>query len=521
MHGLRTARGRDVRRRWTAVLVFGASVAAIAATSSAYTQIEVPGSAGILHLDEDHPVAMARVVVGLGAETQAGGPTKNISVVIDSLAPHATATAAGQPAASPTVVPPTTTALGGLPVQLILRAELPAPDPSSGSTSQPWQADVAGGQPVLLPLTCGAGPCERAFWLIGQLPAGAPATDVAFHVGGSLGYPGDWPSGAAASVTVDPEVRFEGAAPELAVSTPPESVQLGATRPAAARLLELTIGAAGIQADGAPAAALTLNGQQSDGRYGGYPQALLLDGPADDPTRPPSRPPLLQPGGDPFVGCPIGEPCTRHVLVTFLATADPASFQWSATLARADVVNAWTAPADLSAVIRKAWDVDATATPSLVHLEGDLTISGGPWPQAGVELQTRTTSDDPYAPFLPVPGWLKVGVTSNAAPTPSGEATAFVQVTARQPGQAGGGSAGQMPVWGGHAEIEFNPMGSGTATCQVGERCPLVVIGVSGNLGPAASASDGTYHWTMDAEVYPYADVPIDLSGTPASVPIP
>ena len=306
------------------------------------------------------------------------------------------------------------------------------------------------------------------------------ATDVAFHVGGSLDYPGDWPSGAAASVTVDPEVRFEGAAPQLAVSTPPETVQLGATRPAAARLLELTIGAAGIPADGTAAAALTVNGQQSDGRYGGYPQALLLDGPAaNDPTRPSSRPPLLQPGGDPFVGCPIGEPCTRHVLVTFLASADPVSIQWSATLARADVVDAWTSPADLSAMITKAWDVDAAAKASRVHLEGDLTISGGPWPQAGVQLQTRTTSDDPYAPFLPVPGWLTVGVTSNAAPAPSGEATAFVQVSARQPGQAGGGSAGQMAVRGGQAEIEFNPMGSGTATCQVGERCPLVVVGVT------------------------------------------
>ena len=78
-----------------------------------------------------------------------------------------------------------------------------------------------------------------------------------------------------------------------------------------------------------------------------------------------------------------------------------------------------------------------------------------------------------------------------------------------------------MPVRGGQAEIEFNPMGSGTATCQVGETCPLVVIGVSGNVGPTASASYGTYHWTLDAQVYPYEDVPIELLGTPASVPLP
>ena len=95
-----------------------------------------------------------------------------------------------------------------------------------------------------------------------------------------------------------------------------------------------------------------------------------------------------------------------------------------------------------------------------------------------------------------------------------------MSVQARQP-DSSGGAQDQHIVDGGSGVIEMNPMVASTTTCLVGERCPLVVIQVSGYGGPNASASNGTYHWTLDARVYPFMEVPIELTATPATVPLP
>jgi hypothetical protein len=531
---LRTFGRREAWRRWAAAIVFAASVAAIAATSAAYTQIDVPGSGGTLHLDQDHPVAMARVVVRMDAETLAGGPQRNISLGVDRLGPPEQPVATGVPGTSPTVVPLRTPepTQGGSRVQLIARADVPAPDPSAAfvpGAPLPWQADVSSGTPVTLPIECSVGPCERAFWLIGQLPADAPATDVDWHVSGNISYPGDWPSGAGASITIEPEVRFEGPAPVLAVSTPTETVHLTGAKPAAARLVELTIGEGGIPEDGSPAAALTVDARPSTGQYQGYPQLLLLDGPAaaNPGQTSGSRPPVFQSGGDPFVGCQPASPCTRHVMVSLGSNSADVDIPWSLTLARADVVDAWSSPAELSAVVTRSWDVDTSVRPSTVHFEGDVRITDPhQGQQVAVQLATGTTSRDPYAAFLPVPGSLTARATTNdVAPAPTGDWQGYLGVTTYVPSDITGGTGaqaqGQAGVQGGSAMVQMNPMLGQSASCLVGERCPLVVVAISSNNYPNPSAYLGTYHWTLDVQVYSYAEVPIQLSGTPADVPRP
>ena len=415
----------------------------------------------------------------------------------------------------------------------------------AGNAESPWQAEVVAGRTVTLPTNCGIGPCERGFWLIAELVDPAVASiDVDWQVGGSLNYMGNaWPSGATGTVEIGTPVLLAGPGPELTASSDTDSVTLGPTRPAAARVVEVTIGAAAIPAGGGPVAALSVAmaphgggslfgaavievyplGETDAGSAAPSPDgaspgtATASPGDAGLPSVGPAPSPAPQ-DMDPFAGCRPGVDCTRRVLVTFASTGSPTedvAYDWHVTVRRLDLVNVWTTPAAMSATVTRRLDVAAASKPSVVHLEGDVTPVGtGPSPQVLLMLSTRTTSTDPLAGLLPVPGTMTYRAQASG-PQPSAVADqtrASVEISA-QDGQ-GGTMQWNGDLQGAGVTVSGYPMTSASgAGCRIGQSCPAIGASIHPYAPGGQSAPSVSFHWSLDVSVYSYTDVPITVQG--------
>jgi hypothetical protein len=469
-------------------IVFAVGVFATAATSPSQTSVKIAPATGSVSLDAEHPAALTRISVRLDEVATAGGPRIGLHLA-------------------------TSNADVGAAARFIVLAAVPGADPrefaSPGTGVDPlpsaWQAEARPGYGIDLPLQCGDGPCERAFWLIGQLvdPSHGPL-QVDWTVDGSVTYLGNsYPSGGGASVVVDPPIPVSGEIPQLIVTTAPEALALGPERPAAARVLEVRLGADAIPTDGSPVGTLTLEvirtGSGGSGDRRPIVQLYTLDGDSA----------LVEPGVDPFAGCKPGSECIRRFLVSIAAGGDKGAeetFRWSATVRRVDLVRAWSSPARLSAAVTQRFDIDPDSRRDVAHLEGrETTVTGGTDAQLRLSLATTTTSDDPIAALLPVPATMTYHVSLvGVGPQATSDGGTFGNISPPGPGNAGIsfsiGDAGST--------IVTNPL----TGCRLGEACPDLTIktyrGTSGN-EPRPPVD---FEWSLDVSVYSYVEVPVAMT---------
>jgi hypothetical protein len=503
---------RRLRARQIAILAaFVLGVIAIVATSPVTSSIHVAPKSATVHLDADHSTALTRILVRINAEAATGSPNSRIDVHVDSVV--ATAAGAGPTSATEAVRFIVTSApIGQLsPAPTLLTGDQPLPTA--------WQAEFSSTSPRELPLACPVGPCERAFWVIAQLrDQQTSAVDVHWSVEGDLGFYGDWPSGGGATIEIGDPILLTGET-QLTAATPDEAVTLGPRHPAAARLLEVTVGASAIPTDGSALAFLSV--ELVGGNVPVTTAVYPVDGPtAAVPSPGASFPPAAPYGVDPFTGCVPGTSCTRHFLVTMAWTGDSPeeqSVDWRATVRRVDLTRAWSTPADLSARVQRRFDVADDEQPTTIHLAGDSIAAGRDLrPQVVLPMRTQSSAGEPLARLLPVPAVLTYRAhVGEPNPLPSDW-------------RAGPSSEITLPIPGAVARTELFTNGTvevienATATdyantyrvCHVSETCPPLTISTSvSRLDPAATAAPSVeIHWSVDVNVYSYADVPVSVS---------
>jgi hypothetical protein len=505
---------RERIRRIATGVAFVVGVGAIAATTPAYTTIDIPAEAGSFSLDADRPASLSRIIVRLSPEATSAYSNTQVTLIIDEVSGIADDGAGSIPDES---------------VRFIVTSGTPDPGSIAGESTPPvdqpipsaWQAEVRHRTSVSLPLDCGSGPCERAFWLIAQLSdAVAGPVDVQWHVDGALNFSGNtWPSGAGGSLEIDPPILVDGELPQLVVSTPSESLTLGPRNPAAARVIELRIGAAGIPGDGTQGAVLSVDlerrGGGSDARrplIKIYPLNAIGVDPNPDGPLPTAA--ALGDGFDPFGNCDSGDTCTRRYLVTFEWTGDAGEteeFDWTATVRRLDVARAWSAPAKLSATIERRFDIDGEPRPTSAHLEGEATTSESGLPaQVQIELAAQTTATDPIFRLLPAPAVMTYRADMlDQDPSATGGGP-MVNADVTLPGWEGGGVTQiHTSSSDGRLAVTANPF----AGCAVGDACPSLTISTVAVRGDFdAPRPTVRYAWSLDVTLFSFAEAPLTLS---------
>jgi hypothetical protein len=312
-------------------------------------------------------------------------------------------------------------------------------------------------------------------------------------------------------VEIEPAILVEGPVPQLVVTTPQEELELGPTRPAAARRVEVRLDAEAIPDDGSQVAVLSVDLVLRGGERPAIIQAFSVDMAG---TGFPSLPMLERSSTefDPFAGCEPGADCIRQFLVTFTWAGDEAvgeAHNWSVTLRRTDLVRAWSRPADLSASVEARYDVDPAVEPTKVHFEGDaIGVDRAAPPMGQLALATDTTSVDPLAPLLPVPAFMTHQasiITADPAATPG-----YVASAISFPGNEAGMKSIREPVRvGGVTTIFANPL----AGCRIADACPdLVIKAERGVTSEGAELPAVDIHWSVDLLVYSFIDVPISLT---------
>jgi hypothetical protein len=509
-------------RRAAILVVFAVGVLATAATSPATTTIDVAPAGTTFHLDPEHPAALSRIIVGLNPEATSGYAYVNVYLRIDPIR-----------AAGGGAVPGAAGVVG--PVRFIVASATPGAVPSpiatplSGGEPVPtsWQAEMLPNSQVALPIDCNraVGPCERAFWLIAQLTdPEAGAIDAHWLVDGSLMYSGNaWPSGAMASVEVGDPTLLAGPVPQLVASTENEALTLGPDNPAAARVVEVRVGAAAIPPDGSAVGAISVDllRRPGSGGSGDRPPVVAiypLDGPgavslSDGGPLPSPAPPGL----DPFAGCEPGAACARRFLVTIAWTGEAGedeSFDWRLNVRRVDLVRVWSTPAELSAKVQRRFDVAPDLKPSTVYLEGDATAAAfdAP-PQVQLALTTSTTATEPLSRLLPVPGFVtyRAQILESPPSASDGGPTVTTWITPRIP------QSGTRPIYGnfvgGDVGVVASVFATPVAGCHVGEACPdLEIATIVSPKDREAPLPTVRFHWSLDLTVYSLTDVSISLS---------
>ncbi len=513
------------RLRQLAVLaLFAVGVVATAATSQPSKLIDITPVSTTFSLNSAHPAAMSRIVVRLNAEATSGNPYLNAYIAADRM--ESTSDLAG-PASSG----------ASDRVRFIVASAVPNGAPSTSATPEPdvkpapspWQQEASPPFSVTLPVDCtrAIGPCERAFWLIAELTdAQAGAVDVHWTVTGALNLVGNnWPSGAAATVDVGDPIVLAGPVPLLATSSETESLTLGPHRPAAARLVEVRVGAAAIPGDGSRVGALSLNVNAPPRSPGTGLRPLVvqvypIDGPnaaSPDAHTPPLSP--IDADLDPFAGCQPHADCIRHFLVTMAWTGDTGASEpvdWSLTVRRADLVHVWSTPADLSARVVRRFDVAPDQKPATVHLEGDATAGAfDAAPQVRVAVETHVTTNDPLALLLPIPGLMKYQAqVTTPLPFPTGGDRLSTEITTQN--SDGGRRSLYMPFVDssiGTTAGVFAAQYTGCRLSGVVEVCPMVELQT--RVSPkdtGAPLPAVAFHWSADVTVYSYVDIPITVS---------
>ena len=499
-------RQSDLRARLRQVAITGVFIVgsvAIVATSPPRTTVNVPASTSSFQLDDDHPTALSRIVVRVNAEASSGHPDNSVNVKVISVRPAGAG--ASSPSAASSVRVIVTSATPDVAPQAQPSVTPNAPPPT------PWQTPLSVGAEQELPIQCGVGPCERVFWLIGQLTAdGVGPVVVDWSVGGYIAYNAmAWPSGAGATVELGEPVLLGGPVAQLAASTEVEHVTLGPTNPAFARIVEVRVGSEAIPADGSPLATLSVDLANRP-----FPSPAIAIYPVDEETSGPT--PTSPPGIDPFAGCDPGADCIRRFLVTMAWTgADKdQTFDWQLTVRRVDLVRVWSTPADLSAQVERRFDI-AEGSSSTTHREGEVdALDSRALPQFRLSIGTHTTADEPLASLLPVPAVLRYNASIvDPSPAPSAD-VARVQATVFLPIPGDPRSAIGIELRDGSKEIIASAMASQSKVCRIAETCPDLEIATSvRGIGASISAPPHVrVRWGLDVTVYSYTEVPISVS---------
>lgn len=511
---------RVARVRQLAILcVFMVGTVAIAATSPPMTTVEVPTKKTSVLLDAERPTALTEIVVRINAEATSGSPRNNLRIGVDavrrsqsdSASPSASGT--GSTGSSPDVRFIVTTATPSV---------LPTPEPSSPAVAPlptPWQAPLSLGAPRDLPIQCGVGPCERVFWLIAQLTnADAGPVEIEWSVGGRLEYSANaWPSGAAASIEIGQPLLLAGPVAQLTASTAVERLTVGPGNPAAARVVQVQIGAGAIPDDGSPLGTLSVD------FIGGQPRplpaiAIYPLGAASTSTSPsPSLTPTIVPGSDPFAGCLPEQSCTRSFLVTLAWTGNEdreQAFDWQMTVRRVDLVRVWSTPAQLSARLERRFDIAAESA-STFHSEGESEAIGpAPSPQIRFGVSTRSAGGNPLAPLLPVPAVIRYSAEIVDPNPPPSNNVASVSGSILAPVPGSSRSAVSFILGNGPTNVVASAMASGSGVCRIAQACPdlEILTRVSHGGQTASTLPLVRFRWSLDLTVYSYTEVPVSMS---------
>ncbi|HEY8239131.1 MAG TPA: hypothetical protein VIF63_06825 [Candidatus Limnocylindrales bacterium] len=506
------------RLRQSAVLVvFALSVVATAATSPSYTTIQFAPASDTLHLDAEHPAALARIVVKVNAEGTSDSATYGVRLRIAGITPEAGGTMLPFDVAAARFIVMSAVPGGPMPGGLV--PGLPTDEPNLGPVPSAWQAEAQVPGEVQLPMQCGAGPCERAFWLVAQLVDGhVGAVSVDWTVSGSLGFSAQtWPSGAGGSIEIDPPIFVAGPIPQLVTTTEPEELRLGPTSPAAARVVEVRIGADAITGDGSAVGTMSVDlssrpGASYDSEHRPIVHVYPLLG-FDEPPGTGFLPDPADDGVDPFADCEPGVDCVRRFLVTFAwngVDGQDALYDWNLRVRRLDLIRAWSTPVELSAAIVRRIDVAPGSASKVVHLGGDeQTTPGGsePEPQIRVGLEGSTPAEDRLARLLPVPAVMtyRVHVLRND-PAATQDPREFSNV--QLPGERIGAHV-HLDFFRGEDSVVTNPL----AACRIGDVCDDMTISII-RVGPLDKdpLPPVTAHWSLDILTYSYVDIPVELS---------
>jgi hypothetical protein len=504
------ARLRLRRAAITGVFIVG--VFATAATSPPSTSIQIPAQSASVHLDAEHPAALTRIVVRVNEEATSAHFYNGAHVRLSAVQSVGSSGSAFGAADGARFI------IASIPPGAATAApEWARPDAEPGPT--PYQVEVRPGLEVALPMDCGIGPCERSFWLIAELTdPEAGSIEIELQVSGALQYTNTtWPSGAGATIDIDPPILVAGPAPQLVVSTAPEVIELGPRQPAAARVVEVSIGADAIGKDGESIAVMSVDLSSRPGSGGDYERQPIvnvypLDGiGADNPEGP--LPTGLERKPDPFSGCVVSAKCTRRFLVTLEWTGDAGedeAYDWSVTVRRLDLVRAWSAPAELSATVERRFELAADAPSAVFHLEGQsVGIGSDDAPQLRLELGAMTTATDPLARLLPAPAVMTyrtrvLGVDPLQSPDVY-QAAANLDL----PGSRAGMKGIYRRFGAGLASVTTNLF----AGCQVGDACPeLTITTIALRDRPEAPLPNVPFEWSLDLTLYSFTEAPLTLS---------
>jgi hypothetical protein len=512
-------------RRTAVVVVFAAGVAATVATSPMPPPHADLGSAGgTIHLDAAHPTMLTRVVASFNPLATDDGGQVSVGFTLATGSTRPSQGSAGTPAIGAPEGPVRVIVTSARPVS-------PGPPPLSPVPAVgAWQEDLSERQPVFVSADCRGGPCEREYWLIAELAdVSAGPANLSWTVSAASTYSSsgkDYPSGAAATFTIDPPVAIAGAAPVLETRTPSEWLSFSPRAPVVARVVEVTVGAGAIPSDASAAASVevVLNGTslgQSRGPSGLAVNLVPLSEAGGGEQAPPTEPASLR---KVIAGCVPGVPCTRQYVVSFQAPPDRNDpYTWQLAVRRLDIAGAWARPARLSAKVVRQLEIDTGRAPATAHLEGDAPIApnGGSSPAKLVDVATATTSTDPVARLLPAPLVLDASIRlEGVMPAPSGSspnASAGIWSARASIGVSNGRSISYVgsPMATGEWELQDAPLVPVPDVCFVGSACPRLSlsIDVSGRGTPAPTSA----HWTLDVHVYSYKNVPITVIAAQAT----
>lgn len=479
------------------LVVFAAAVFATAATSPAQTTIPIARVQGSLLLDAAHPAALSRLVVRLDEVATSSSPQISVHLRIAGVRPAGGGAAITDSSAARFIV--LSAAPGAVPSSL--PSESLGGEPSLQAVPSAWQAEAQFGLGVDLPIQCGIGPCERAFWLIGQLvSADIGDITVDWQVDGYLGYPGNvYPSGAGATVAIDPPIQVAAPIPRLFVSTDVETLHLGPDNPVAARVVEVRLGAAAIPADASAVGALSVDVSSRTGGSGDRRPLVEVYPLGGDRTPLPN-------GVDPFAGCTPGEDCVRRFVVGIAWSGDQGdaeAIDWSLTVRRVDLVRAWSSPAELTASVTRRFDVDPSREPVVIHREGTATsVTGTTEAQVQLSLAASTIATEPLAELLPVPAVMTYRVhLLGIDPTATSDGGTFGTIS----GASGRVPGIQFPIGDGAQIVVTNPL----VGCRIGERCPDLLIKTYRGTIDTVPRPPVRVQWTLDLRVYSFVDIPI------------
>jgi hypothetical protein len=498
-------------RRVATAAVFVAGVVATAATSPTQTRIDIPDALATLHLDQDQPAALVRIVITLNAEATSTYSGPQFSVFVDAAQPVDPPAIASGPRVEPRFIVTST-------------------PPGEPGSSDAWEEEVRGGSPVGLSINCGIGPCERTFWFIAALDGpDAPAVDVDWHVEGHLIFGGSaWPTGAGGTITIDPPTFLERPIPDLVATTDSEVVELGPQRPAAARVIEVRIGAEAIPDDQGmvepvPFALLSVDLVRRPGSGSGsnpgrpLVKVFPLDGAGlvANPDGPLPTPVDVAREADAFADCEPETDCVRRFLVTFEWTGEAGedeAYDWGVRVRRLDLINAWSSPADLSVSVERRFDVDPAREAGSVHLEGEAVgVESIHAAQVRVELAASTTATDPILRLLPAPAVMTyraqiIGEAPDPKPTVLG---AKARAEMLVPGSEYGGIASPDAQFEGDSvRVITNPL----AGCPVGDACQdLRIALIPQRPGVDAELPVIRFRWSLDMTLFEFAEAPLEL----------